>query len=225
VTAAPSAEPLADPAPGEPEGARWWEDLDVFDLVAVIVMSITAILTAWTGYQSAKWSGVQAAAYSEAGAARTEAVLISDLTSLQLTTDLEIAASWLNAVAAGNTELAAAYRSLFSPTLETATQAWEADTSEDRPPTPLGMDEYDNSGIDTAQKLLVKADASGQEATDANQTSDNYVLITVLSAMVLFFAALSTKLRPLKVQVAMLALSIVGLAVGVVMVLTFPIEL
>jgi hypothetical protein len=224
VTDAMSSEAGTVPPPGT-DGSSRWADVDLFDLVAVVVMSITAILTAWTGFQSAKWSGVQAAAYSQAGAARTESVLISDLTSLQLTTDLQVATAWLDAVAAGDTELAAAHRSLFSPTLETATKAWEADTSADRPPTPLGMDEYDNSGIETAQKQLTQADASGKEATDANQTSDNYVLITVLSAMVLFFAALSTKLRPLKVQVAMLVLAIVGLVVAVAVVLTFPVEL
>ncbi|MCU0259608.1 MAG: hypothetical protein MUE78_01185 [Ilumatobacteraceae bacterium] len=201
---------------------RWSTDDRTLDLLAVVLMSMTAILTAWTGFQSAKWGGVMAIAFSQAGAARTEAVLLSDVSGVQLDTDLTLATAWTDALAAGDTDLAAVHRELFSPTLEAATQAWEA--AEDPPGSPLAMPEYTNAGFEQVQPLLEQADERAAFALVANQRSDNYVIISVLSASVLFFAALSTKLRERRLQIAMLAMAFIGFVVAIVIVSTFPIE-
>ena len=37
------------------------------------MLSVTAILTAWCGFQASKWSGERAIAFAEASAARVEA--------------------------------------------------------------------------------------------------------------------------------------------------------
>ena len=77
----PRSEPAAycgsDEPKEEPGEETGWPDF--ISLFAVVLMSLTAVLTAWTGFQSAKWSGVQAIAFSEAAALRTESVRSSNL--------------------------------------------------------------------------------------------------------------------------------------------------
>ncbi len=87
------------------------------------------------------------------------------------------------------------------------------------------MDEYRLAAQDRAEDLVARADGRAQDARDANQRSDNYVLTTVLFAAVLFFAGVSTKLsRPGNQRIA-LGLAMITLAGAVAVLLTFPIEI
>lgn len=43
---------------------RWLTDN--FELISVIVMSLTAIATAWSGFQCSQWSAIQATSYGDA---------------------------------------------------------------------------------------------------------------------------------------------------------------
>jgi hypothetical protein len=61
------------------------------------------------------------------------------------------------------------------------------------------------------------------EATQANQTADNYVLLTVIFAMVLFFGGISGKFKSRMVDLAMLILAYVLFTVGVVVMLRYPV--
>ena len=50
-----------------------WRHRPFIEIVAVAMLSVTAILTAWCGFQASKWSGERAIAFAEASAARVEA--------------------------------------------------------------------------------------------------------------------------------------------------------
>ena len=67
ATAAPTATAPA-PAP-----VSRWRHRPFIEIVAVAMLSVTAILTAWCGFQASKWSGERAIAFAEASAARVEA--------------------------------------------------------------------------------------------------------------------------------------------------------
>ena len=43
------------------------------ETVVLVVLSITAVLTAWCGFESSQWSGEMSIAFSEASSARIEA--------------------------------------------------------------------------------------------------------------------------------------------------------
>jgi hypothetical protein len=209
--------------PLDPPHIRRHHDREqVLDVLAVILMSMTAILTAWTGFQSAKWGGVMSISFSEANARRSEAVLVSELAGLGFSSDLQLASSWLDATSHGDIELALAYRGLFTPELEAATVAWE--TADDPPATPLDMNEYDRPGFTTVEQLLDAADERATFALVANQRSDNYVVISVLSASVLFFAALSTKMRRPRLQVVLFVAAALGFVLALTIVTTYPVK-
>lgn len=43
------------------------------DIIAVLLLSITAVLTAWCGFESSKWGGEMSIAFSEESGARIQA--------------------------------------------------------------------------------------------------------------------------------------------------------
>ena len=65
---------------------------------------------------------------------------------------------------------------------------------------------YAPSALSRSDALNVEADLAREAAKTANQTSDNYVLTTVLFACVLFFAGICTKFASRMLQVAALAI-------------------
>src|SRR5262245_17013175 len=44
-----------------------------FEIVATVLLAVTALATAWSGYQASLWDGIQSSNYTQASAARTEA--------------------------------------------------------------------------------------------------------------------------------------------------------
>jgi hypothetical protein len=60
-------------------------------------------------------------------------------------------------------------------------------------------------------------------ASRANQTSDNYILLTVIFASVLFFGGVSGKFKSRIIDLAMLTLAFVLFTVGVVVMLRYPV--
>lgn len=198
------------------------------EVSVVALMSITAILTAWTGFQSSKWSGVQATSFSEAGALRTESVRASNNAGQQVAVDVGLFSSWADAYATDQTDLADFYRDRFTPELDVAATAWEALEplqNADAPPSPFTMDEYVLPAAVEARELEAAAEERAANARDANQQSDDYVVMSVLLASVLFFAALSSKLTSAMNRRIMFALAAVGFVVCASIVATMPIEI
>ncbi len=70
--------------------------------------------------------------------------------------------------------------------------------------------------------LNEKADAKYTEALANNQRGDNYTILGVLFATVLFFAAIATRFANRKVQYGMLGFATLGFLIGVAFLLSFP---
>jgi hypothetical protein len=216
------------------------------ELAATIIMAVAAILTAWTGFQSAKWSGVQATSFSEAGANRTESTRFSTQAGQEAQIDITLFTNWLGAlqedIDAGRIEvppsaaeyepssdtLSGFYFERFRDEFKPAVDAWlDTDPFDDpdAPPSPFDMPEYVLESSTMSDELREEAEASAQEARDANQTSDDYVLTTVLSALVIFFAGVSSKLIRPRNRILMIALAVVIFVGTVIRVFSLPIEI
>ena len=208
----------------DPEIDRWGFTLELF---AVILMSMTAILTAWTGFQSAKWSGMMSIEFSEAAANRTESVRWSNIASQEVNLDVEVFVAWVQAVATDDDPLAEFIADRFPGRLRDATDAWlltDPLNNADAPRTPFDMDEYEHAAADEALRRESLAEAAAAEARIANQRSDNYVLVTIVFASVLFFAALSTKLKHLRPRLVLLGVAGVSFIAATGVVFSFPIQ-
>ncbi|GAA3199357.1 hypothetical protein [Microbacterium terregens] len=193
------------------------------ELVAIILLSLVAVLTAWCGFESAKWGGDSSVAFSEASAARIEASDFDSQARDARSIDLAIYAQWVLAEVNGEPELAAYIQDRFSPEFAVAFDAWEADGRKER--GPFVMPEYVPPGTTEGKKATARAGALQADALDFNDKGDNYSLMTVLFALVLFLAAIAQ--RGISLLAARIVLGVAGAIAltGLVVLFTFPIRL
>ena len=201
-------------APSSPNRRPW------LDIVALIVLSAVAVVTAWCGFQSSKWGGEMSIAFSQAGAARVQASDAASAVRDQRQIDLTVFAEWLTADDAGNAELAGFIEERFPPSLATAFEAWDQTTG-----TPFALPEYVVAGEEEVDELNAKADAAFDRALENNQRGDNYTLLTVLFALVLFLSALAQRDGPSWSRRALMILALAFTVLGLIVMLTFPIRI
>ncbi|MCU0269729.1 MAG: hypothetical protein MUF83_13945 [Acidimicrobiales bacterium] len=215
-----------------------------FELFEALLLSIAAILAAWAGFQSAKWSGDQAEDDTQAAARRVEASEASTLAGQQAIADLITFNQWLAAgereglldtpVAEGQpyepdpTLLSGFLYERFRPEFKVAVDAWlatEPQTNPDAAPTPFAMPDYQLAAEARAVALTEEARLLDVEARRANERSDNYLLLTIVLAAVLFFAGISSKMDTLRARLLLLGVGATLLVGSAVVVLAFPKDL
>lgn len=195
----------------------------VTDIVTVFVLSITAVLTAWCGFESSKWGGEMSIAFSQASSARIQAAAAEGEARDAQGYDLAIYTQWVLAVADERPALADYIEERFTPHFAVAFDAWEADGRTEN--GPFALEEYVPPGSEKAAEMTERADAKFAEALENNQRGDNYSLLTVLFALVLFLTAMSQRNMPMWIRRVLLGLAIGVGAVGLVIMFTFPIKI
>jgi hypothetical protein len=192
------------------------------ETVVIIVLSVTAVLTAWCGFESSKWSGEMSIAFSQASSARIEAARQQGIANAARQADLTIWGVYVQARAQGDTALATYVERRFTDHFRVAFQAWLAQGE----PTsgPFKMKEYVPPGTTEAAAADQRADTRFADALKFNQRGDNYTILTVLFALVLFFAAASTRLSRPRAQWVLLGVAIAFLVAATVILASFPID-
>lgn len=193
----------------------------VREVVAVVVLSVTAVLTAWCGFESSKWGGQMSISFSEASSARIRAADLASEARDAQAVDLTIYAQWVQARAAGDTELEQYVQDRFTPELAVAFEDWQAAGEDLR--SPFAEPSYVPDGRTESEAAGREADGKFEAALRANQRGDDYALLTVLFALVLFFVAVSERNRTRWVAWFLLGLGVVVAAVGVGFLASFPV--
>jgi hypothetical protein len=198
----------------------------LLELYAILLLSLTTLATAWSGYQAARWSGEQSQNFARASTMRIRSQAQSTLAGQLRIDDLVMFNSWLDAREAGERELAAIYRRRFRPAFVPAFEAWAAQqpfTSRSAVPGPLYMPEYRLAETARAAELDARADELYREGTVAKTNDDHYILSTLFFAAVLFFAGISLRLDWRPLRHAVLGMASVLLLTGVGYLLTLPV--
>ena len=201
------------------EGTDWRE------LVAVILLSVTAILTAWTGFQASKWGGAMSISFSQASAARIEASRQEGAANRKQTIQVALYAQWLQANAGPDKSVADYLSARFPEPLQSAFASWKLTnpgTNPQAPNSPFAMPEYVLPELAAAQAADDRADTLFADALEANQRGDNYTLLTVAFASVLFFAAMSGKMKSRNRQWTLLGISLFLFGSATLLLLVFP---
>ena len=180
------------------------------ELLAVVLLAVTTLATAWCGYQAARWSGDQSQNYARASTARIGAQAAATQAGQLRIDDLLYFNGWLDAHEQGDTALETIYRRRFRSEFIPAFEAWIAQqpfTNPDAIAGPLYMPQYRPPELVRSAQLDAAADELYTAATDAKSTDDRYILTTVFLAAVLFFAGISLRLdwQPLRLFVLGLA--------------------
>lgn len=196
-------------------------------VIGLALLALATVLTAWSGFQSAKWSGVQSTSYSQAGARRTQANQIATFGFLAAQGAQSNVDNWLTAESEGNAELAEYYRDRLEARMPEALEAWIAlDPLNDpaAPETPLMMPEYEFLGKAEKEELEAEADLLFAAGQQANLRSDRYVFATVIFAVALFFAGIGSSITYRPARYGLLATAGVLVFGAGIWVATMPIE-
>jgi hypothetical protein len=191
------------------------------ETIALILLSVTAILTAWCGFEASKWGGEMSIAFSQASSARIEAARQQGIANNARQADLTIYAVYVQAQATNNARLATYVENRFSTEFKVAFDAWVAAGMPTK--SPFAMPAYVPPGTTEADAADQRADSMFTEALVNNQRADNYTLLTVLAALVLFFAAVAGRLNNRRTQWVALAIGAVLFVVAGVVAATFPV--
>ncbi len=197
-----------------------------FEIACAIVLSLATTASAWCAYQSKLWGGAQMARGNAAArVAREQAVLT--LAALQARAfDASMCITYMQARLETNQALERFLAQRFRPDMKPALEAWlklDPLNNPSAPPSPLQMAQYaQKETAEIARQEAVAAEAQ-RGARQARQASDNYVLLTVLFASVLFLGGITRAFesRLVRTIFAILAVALfVGTLAGL---LTMPI--
>jgi hypothetical protein len=197
----------------------------VFELAATILLSLATLGIAWSGYQAARWSGRQAEEYATANTSRSLANRATTNGDQEHTQDLLVFNQWLEFMTTNEQALANAYEQRFRPGFRNALEAWlalEPATNPDAPRSPFQMPEYRVPELEEADRLEREGTQHFEEAKDATENTDAYVLTSVFLAAVLFFAGISMRFVWQPMRITVLVLASLSLLYGAVRVATLP---
>ncbi|HMM49498.1 MAG TPA: hypothetical protein PKE32_07805 [Miltoncostaeaceae bacterium] len=195
----------------------------LLEIGTVLLLSLSALFTAWCGYEASMWGGDTSVAFSEASGARIQATAAQARALDARQYDLAIYIEWMRATVDHDQGLAHYIKARFSPELQVAFDAWEA--SGRRARSPLSTVQYVPPGTADAAEFSAVADARFADALSASGRSGHYSLLTVLFALVLFLAALSQRDIPLWARTSYLSFAIAVALVGITIAATFPIRM
>ena len=178
----------------EPEARAVNRHDRLLSITEALLLSVVAVLAAFSGFAAAKWSTESSVTLAKASADRTKANR-ADLEGLQLRTlDSVSFNAWFSAFVAGDTVAERLAERRLRPGYRPAFHAWLATDpahNPNAPPGPSYMPEYVIPQEAAAKAYDAQADADFAKGSKAGATSDEYVRDTVYLATVLFLVGIS----------------------------------
>ena len=143
--------------------------------------------------------------------------------------DAQVFLVWLDHAVAGGTDAAVVFADRMRPAFRSVFDAWLATVPPGQipPGTPMDTEAYDTTAV-TADETAVRANELAAVATAragaANQTGDNFVLVAVIMATVLFFAGMGTRFGERRVRRVLVAWAATLMVGGILFMLTQPVS-
>ena len=190
-----------------------------------ILLSIVALVAAWSGYSSAQWDSRSSLSLARSSIARTQAsvdaIQASQVNTLNSVDFNAVESAYLahdqKAFQLTVRRLSPSYRSAFSAWL-----ALHPLKNPNAPPDPSYMPEYRVPQQARSAAETAKADAYFDEAESASITGDKYVRLTVLLAAVLFLIGIGSRFPVRSARYGLGAVAAVLLIFCMVQLLTLP---
>jgi hypothetical protein len=197
----------------------------LLSIAEAVLLSIVALLAAWSGYAAAKWTTESRVSLAEASTARTKASR-ANLEAIELRNfDSSTFEAWFAAYVAGNEQAVALAERRFRPAFRVAFDAWRATRPETNPNAPRGptfMPQYRQPELEVARRLDDQADEAFASGASAGNTADDYVRTTVFLAVVLFLVGISAHFPLRAARYGLIALGVVLLVTSLVQLAQLP---
>jgi hypothetical protein len=197
----------------------------LLEVLAMLLLGIATVGSAWCGYQASKWNGEQTSLAREASDSRVEATRLFTLATQAVSYDATFVATYAQAYQEKNTDLMTFYRtSLVRPAFLPVLDAWEAQAKAGEAPTNLLADE---EYLDAQYAPYRETDARSEQLTlesgEAGENSDAFVLTTLLFAVALFFAGVTSSFRYRFVRIVLLMAAVLTIAYAAARLVDLPV--
>jgi hypothetical protein len=194
-------------------------------IIEAALLSIVALLAAWSGYSAAKWGTESSISLAKASATRSKANL-AGVEAIQIRTLDSVSFNAAEtAYASGNKKLFALALRRMRPGYKPAVQAWLAThplKNPHAPPDPSYMRQYVIPQDAQARTFNAQATAEFNEGQTAASTADKYVRLTVLLAAVLFLVGIGSRFPMHQGRYVLVGIAGVLLVVSVVQLGSLP---
>lgn len=197
----------------------------VVSILEAVLLSVVALLAAWSGYAAAKWSTESRVDLADSTTARSKASRADLKANAVRNFDSSTFNAWFTAYTVGNQQAMAVAERRFRPGFREAFDSWRATKPETNPNAPRGptyMPQYHQPGIKEASDLDHEADHAFASGEDAGTKSDKYIRTTVFLASVLFLVGISTRFPLRGGRYALVGLGAVLLVISFVLLLQLP---
>ena len=198
------------------------------ELATTIVIALATIASAWCAYEATRWGGIQTFRLVAAGAAGGKSTEKTLRAGQMRMIDGILFIEYLKAKNRKEDALSEFFYERFRPEAKRATDAWLATNPFQNPRAPAHpfiMKEYILEPEKEAKHLSKESSLRFNEARQANQNSDDYVMLTVLVASVMFFGGISTQFKTPKYRITLLAIGAVVLSAALGLLVNYPIAL
>jgi hypothetical protein len=189
---------IGEHARSSDEGEADERRIRTVSILEAVLLSIVAVVAAYSGYAAAKWTTEQRVSLAEASGLRSQSNR-ANLQAMSLRNfDSSTFEAWFTAYTVQNKQAMALAERRFRPQFRVAFDAWRAthpETNPDAPKGPTYMPQYHSPGLAESATLDKRADETFADGSDAGKTSDEYVRVTVFLASVLFLVGISTQFR------------------------------
>jgi hypothetical protein len=190
-----------------------------------VLLSIVALLAAWSGYSAAKWGTESSLSLAKASSTRTKASLALIQANQIRTQDSVSFNAAETAYATGNSKLFQLDLNRMRPGYRPAVEAWLALhplKNPHAPPDPSYMPQYRIAQQTAGLALSAQADAYFKAGESAAGTADKYVRLTVFLAAVLFLVGIGSRFPVRAARYGLVAVAAVLLVISVVQLLSLP---
>lgn len=186
------------------------------EILTALLLALIVVATAWSAYQSTLWNGIQTFLLADYNRASRQAAALTLQQGQYTTIDVVTFIGYINALHSDDQNLTKFYFERFRPDFKPAVQAWlETNPLENpnAPPHPFVMTEYKKTFAEEAEKQTDVAESKLEEAQQANQNSDTYVLFTVVFASILLVAGITTKFASTRLNLVCLVIGMTAFSV------------
>jgi len=204
---------------GDDHHDRW------MSIVEAVLLSLVAVLAAYSGYAAAKWSTESSLTLAKASAARSKANRADTEGSITRAIDSGWTNAWFTAFAVGNANAERLAIRRMRPGYRVAFNAWLATDpahNPNAPPGPSSMPQYVIPQAAVAESYDAQANAAFAKGAYAGSTSDKYIRDTVFLATVLFLIGISGHFRIRQARLGLIGVGGLLLVFAVIQLLGLP---
>jgi hypothetical protein len=203
------------------------ENIDRIEVIFAVILLFTTVTSAFCAYEATRWAGARNSLVDTSNRLTTESIRASDEANRDVLVDVSVFLSWVDAKSRNDTLRAGFLESRFTPEFTPAFDAWIAAVKNGTPGTippgtPFSRPEYHVFAQDRSGQLQQNASAIYNEAKEASQTSDDYILNAVLFTIVLFLCGVGQRWEHDRIRKILLVSAIIFFIIAMGVFLWLP---